>query len=114
MTRRTKAFIGLGVAVAIIIAVAVAVPLALKKGSSKPSQQGGQNGGSGKTSGVTGSIVTLEDGTTFTYTNDFGGEWASDPTRPFAAGGKAQEWSPRVGAEEWIWGEHVARGVNLG
>ena len=113
MRARTKAIIGFGLVAVIIIAVAVAVPLSLKNRSSSGSQ-GGSNGGSGGISGKTGSIVTLDDGTTFTYNNDFGGEWASDPKRPFATGGKAQEWSPRVGAEAWVWGEHVARGVNLG
>ncbi|KAJ3900736.1 glycoside hydrolase family 5 protein [Lentinula edodes] len=56
----------------------------------------------------------MEDGTNFTYMNSLGGDWAADPTQPFLPGGKAQSWSPRVGADEWIWGENVARGVNLG
>ncbi|KAJ3822386.1 glycoside hydrolase family 5 protein [Lentinula raphanica] len=56
----------------------------------------------------------MEDGTKFTYTNNFGGDWAADPTQPFLPGGKAQSWSPRIGAEEWTWGKDVARGVNLG
>ncbi|KAJ4481901.1 glycoside hydrolase family 5 protein [Lentinula aciculospora] len=56
----------------------------------------------------------MEDGTNFTYTNNFGGNWAADPIQPFIPGGKAQSWSPRVGSEEWTWGEDVARGVNLG
>ncbi|KAJ7133535.1 glycoside hydrolase family 5 protein [Mycena epipterygia] len=56
----------------------------------------------------------MDDGTTFTYTNDFGGDWAADPKSPFTMGGKAQSWSKRVGSEEWDWGTDVARGVNLG
>lgn len=58
----------------------------------------------------------MEDGTKFTYQNDFGGEWAADPKQPFAAGGKAQSWSPRVSSdsETWTWGKDVIRGVNLG
>ncbi|KAJ6630753.1 glycoside hydrolase family 5 protein [Mycena sp. CBHHK59/15] len=56
----------------------------------------------------------MDDGTTFTYTNDFGGDWAADPKSPFALGGKAQSWSPRIGSGEWDWGTDVARGVNLG
>jgi hypothetical protein len=58
-------------------------------------------------------LITLEDGSTFTYNNDFGGEWLADPKKPFDSGGKAQSWSPRV-SEEWVWGEHVIHGVNLG
>ncbi|KIK51604.1 glycoside hydrolase family 5 protein [Collybiopsis luxurians FD-317 M1] len=56
----------------------------------------------------------MDDGSNFTYTNNFDGDWAADPTQPFLPGGKAQSWSPRVGAEEWTWGKDVARGVNLG
>jgi hypothetical protein len=70
----------------------------------------GQSG----TSGKSGSLVTMADGSTFTYNNNFGGDWAADPSKPFASGGKAQDWSPRIGSEEWKWGEHIIRGVNLG
>ncbi len=87
-------------------------------GSSSGSGGGGSGGGgsgsNGATSGTTGSLITMSDGTTFTYTNTFGGDWAEDPTSPFASGGKAQSWSKRIGSEEWVWGQDVARGVNLG
>lgn len=56
----------------------------------------------------------MEDGTKFTYTNNFGGDWAYDPTNPFAAGGLSQSWSKRVGSEDWVWGSDYVRGVNLG
>ncbi|KAF8157928.1 glycoside hydrolase family 5 protein [Crassisporium funariophilum] len=56
----------------------------------------------------------MDDGTKFTYTNEFDGDWAEDPKNPFAPGGKAQSWSKRVGKEEWVWGTDIARGVNLG
>ncbi|KXN84327.1 putative glucan 1,3-beta-glucosidase D [Leucoagaricus sp. SymC.cos] len=56
----------------------------------------------------------MDDGTTFTYQNPFGGDWAADPKNPFGPGGKAQSWSKRIGTEEWVWGQDVARGVNLG
>jgi len=68
----------------------------------------------GATSGKSGSIVIFEDGTKYTYKNDFGGDWALDPRDPFAPGGKAQSWSPRVGADQWTWGKDIVRGVNLG
>ncbi|KAG6919223.1 hypothetical protein DXG01_008018 [Tephrocybe rancida] len=55
----------------------------------------------------------MEDGTTFIYTNDFDGDWTYDPTVPFGPGGKAQEWSKRIGAEEWVWGMQT-RFVELG
>ncbi|TFK27597.1 glycoside hydrolase [Coprinopsis marcescibilis] len=109
----------IGVIVTVVVAVAIAVVLIFtigKKGNSsgQNSSIGNDGPNGGWTSGTSGSIVTMEDGTTFTYTNDFGGEWAAEPKRPFAPGGKAQSWSPRVGTEEWMWGEHVIRGVNLG
>lgn len=56
----------------------------------------------------------MEDGTKFTYQNNFGGDWAQDPKDPLGPGGKSQSWSKRVGTEEWVWGQDVARGVNLG
>jgi hypothetical protein len=57
----------------------------------------------------------MEDGRTFVYTNVFGGDWVADPKDPFGLGGRAQEWSKRIGStEQWIWGTDIARGVNLG
>ncbi|KAF6754946.1 glycoside hydrolase family 5 protein [Ephemerocybe angulata] len=55
----------------------------------------------------------MDDGTTFTYTNTFGGEWLADPKKPLGSGGKAQSWTPRIG-EEWKWGQDKINGVNLG
>jgi len=107
--------------VIIIIAAAVAIPMALlhksKKGSGSSSSSSGSSGSpkfNGATSGTSGSVVKTDNGSTFTYVNNFGGEWASDPTQPFGNGGKAQSWSPRIGGEEWVWGTDIARGVNLG
>lgn len=74
----------------------------------------GTGGGSSSTSGTSGSRITMDDGTTFEYTNNFGGDWAADPMQPFATGGKAQSWSPRVGKEQWAWGTDFVKGVNLG
>lgn len=55
----------------------------------------------------------MEDGTKFTYQNDFGGNWVFDPQNPFGPG-KSQSWSKAIGTEEWVWGQDIARGVNLG
>lgn len=111
--------------VLIVASVGIALGVSLsKKGSATRSS--GVSGGSGSpnptktapgsssTSGTSGSIVTLEDGTQFTYQNNFGGDWAFDPKNPFGSGGKAQSWSPRVGSEQWQWGTDIIRGVNLG
>lgn len=107
---------------AAVIAVAVAVPLVLTRhkketngdGSSSGGSGSGGGGGSKALTGTSGSVIVMEDGTKFTYQNTFGGDWTSDPKNPFGSGGKAQSWSKRVGAEQWVWGEDVARGVNLG
>jgi len=122
---RKKKIVWISLVALVVIVIAVTVPVVLttrKRGSPNAAQ-----GGSGPsepnsnhptnnatTSGKTGSEIAMDDGTTFTYTNDFDGDWAYDPKQPFAPGGKAQSWSKRVGTEEWIWGTDIARGVNLG
>ena len=102
---------------AVVIAVAVAVPVVLtsrnKDDSSDSSNNGGSGGGNrhdgngnntpqGSISGGDGSEVTMEDGTTFTYVNKFGGYWVSDPADPFNNGAKANEWTPALN-ETWNW-----------
>ncbi|KAJ7643673.1 exo-beta-1,3-glucanase [Roridomyces roridus] len=117
-SRRKKILIiSLCLLAAVICAVAIPVALSGSKKKSSSSTQSASKNASGKTgptTGTSGSLITMADGTTFTYTNDFDGDWAEDPTNPFSMGGKAQSWSPRVGSEEWVWGTDVARGVNLG
>jgi hypothetical protein len=114
---KKKIFVIAGI-VAVIIAAAVVIPLVLllKPKSHAASGHGGGAPGSstGAISGGNGSVVTTDNGTTFIYLNNFGGDWSFDPTNPFAPGGRAQSWSPRVGNESWVWGQDIARGVNLG
>ncbi|KAF8215056.1 glycoside hydrolase superfamily [Mycena galopus ATCC 62051] len=115
-SRRRKIII-ISVSLLVVVVVAVSVPIALSssnKGTSSANSASGKSTSSGPTSGTTGSLITTDDGTTFTYTNNFGGDWGWDPESPFSLGGKAQSWSKRVGSEEWDWGTDVARGVNLG
>ncbi|RDB14918.1 putative glucan 1,3-beta-glucosidase D [Hypsizygus marmoreus] len=132
---RTKKIVLISIltlAILAVVAIAVAVPLVLTRKKNNDSESSSSNspssptdhpssdggGGGGKntvaTTGETGSKFVLDDGTNFTYVNNFGGDWAWDPEHPFAAGGKAQSWSKRVGGEEWVWGKDMARGVNLG
>ncbi|KAF8827374.1 hypothetical protein HHX47_DHR4000380 [Lentinula edodes] len=116
-TSRTKKLIVTSIVALVVIIVAVTVPVYLVTTRHSSSSTGSQSPGSSSqvaTSGISGSLIEMEDGTNFTYMNSLGGDWAADPTQPFLPGGKAQSWSPRVGADEWIWGENVARGVNLG
>ncbi|KAJ7740225.1 exo-beta-1,3-glucanase [Mycena maculata] len=116
---RRKKIIIISLCLLAVVVIAVAIPVALS-GSKKdaPSSTSGSNSSSntssGPTTGTSGSLITMDDGTTFTYQNNFGGSWAEDPSSPFSLGGQAQSWSPRVGSEEWVWGTDVARGVNLG
>jgi len=46
--------------------------------------------------GGDGSTVTMENGTTFTYSNPFGGYWYFDPNDPFNTGARAQSWTPAL------------------
>jgi len=48
------------------------------------------------TSGGDGSVITMEDGTTFVYRNPFGGYWVDDPSNPFNNGARPQSWSPAL------------------
>ncbi|KAF8228078.1 glycoside hydrolase [Tricholoma matsutake] len=94
-----------------MIAAAIAIPVALtaRKTNGTSPANGSSPSNNSQTSGKSGSRITLEDGTSFTYTNNFGGDWAADPKTPFAVGGKAQSWSKRIGTEDWIWGTDIAR-----
>ncbi|KAG6820386.1 hypothetical protein H0H93_001156 [Arthromyces matolae] len=65
------------------------------------------------TSGGDGSVVTKEDGSTFTYVNKFGGFWVSDPDSPFESYAQPNSWTPPLNAS-WTWGKDRIHGVNLG
>jgi glucan 1,3-beta-glucosidase len=60
-------------------------------------------------SGGDGSKVTTEDGSTFTYSNSFGGVWYWDENDPFNNGAKAQSWSPALN-ETFNYGVDKIRG----
>ncbi|KAJ7075788.1 exo-beta-1,3-glucanase [Mycena belliarum] len=111
-SRRTRLII-ISLSLLVVGIIAVAVPVALSASKKAAALNSGGSSSSGPTTGTSGSVIRMDDGTTFTYTNDFGGDWAANPAEPFALGGKAQAWSKRVGSE-WDWGTDVARGVNLG
>ncbi|KAF8625907.1 hypothetical protein AX17_006633 [Amanita inopinata Kibby_2008] len=124
-SNRKGAIIVMVLVVLAVLAVALIVPIILaveKRNGALHKNDSDANKGSNitqpnsdiPTSGGNGSVVTLDDGSTFIYLNDFGGDWAADPKAPFGPGGKAQSWSKRIGTEEWVWGADIARGVNLG
>lgn len=70
--------------------------------SNKPSQALVVTGGDG-------TKVTMDDGTTFTYHNSFGGSWYWDPTDPLNNGARAQSWSPALN-ETFKYGVDKIRG----
>ncbi|KAJ3535923.1 hypothetical protein NMY22_g6264 [Coprinellus aureogranulatus] len=88
-------------------------------GSTTPPDNGdtGSNGSPGEprgsTTGGDGSTVTMANGTTFTYTNSFGGFWVHDPEDPFNDGAKPNSWTPALN-DTWRWGQDRIYGVNLG
>ncbi|KAJ7711488.1 exo-beta-1,3-glucanase [Mycena metata] len=118
VNRPRKKILVISLVLLVVVIIAIAVPVALssskKASSTSTSPSSGVSNNSRPTSGTSGSLITMDDGATFTYTNDFGGDWAADPKSPFGAGGKAQSWSKRIGSDQWDWGTDVARGVNLG
>ncbi|ESK92044.1 glycoside hydrolase family 5 protein [Moniliophthora roreri MCA 2997] len=117
----------------VIIAIIVGVYFALSKKDSKDGnaskgtssdastgKNSNSNGNGNDKSGVVlavtggdGSEVTLEDGTTFKYSNPHGGHWYYDPNEPFNNGAKAQSWSPALN-ETFNYGVDRIRGVNVG
>ncbi|KAF8205271.1 glycoside hydrolase superfamily [Mycena galopus ATCC 62051] len=63
--------------------------------------------------GGDGSTIVANDGTNFTYTNPFGGQWYWDANDPFNNGARPQSWSPALN-ETFTIGEDKIRGVNIG
>ena len=109
----------------IVIVVAVAVPVSLTRkhsgsGSSAASSGGGSGGGgtpnpaspSGAITGGDGSVVTMENGQTFTYSNNFGGFWVADPENPFSNNAQCNSWTPPLNAS-WTWGKDKVYGCVL-
>ncbi|KZS87759.1 glycoside hydrolase [Sistotremastrum niveocremeum HHB9708] len=68
---------------------------------------------SGAITGGDGSTITLADGSTMTYHNQFGGFWVDDPNDPFNNNAQAQSYTPPLNAT-WKWGQDRVHGVNLG
>ncbi|KAI0709645.1 glycoside hydrolase superfamily [Cerioporus squamosus] len=65
------------------------------------------------TTGGDGSVITLSDGSNFTYRNAFGGYWVDDPTNPYNNSARAQSFTPAL-SEAWNYSQNQIRGVNLG
>jgi glucan 1,3-beta-glucosidase len=114
---RKKVFIIGAIIAAILVALAILIPLYFTvirkddrvsegKGGSKnsesedPKATSKPGDGDSKSrvvvTGGDGSIITMEDGTTFEYKNSFGGYWYYDPNDPFNNGARAQSWNPAL------------------
>ncbi|CAE6534614.1 unnamed protein product [Rhizoctonia solani] len=130
--KRSVVWVAVGLAALAVIVVAVVVPVyfkVIKKDNATnassastgpttsdpatPTPTAGTQPPSVVTTGGDGSTVTKDDGTTFTYTNKFGGFWVYDPTNPFNNSARAQSWSPALN-EPFNYGVDQIRGVNLG
>ncbi|TBU45754.1 glycoside hydrolase [Dichomitus squalens] len=82
-------------------------------GNSTGSSGNGNSNALAVQTGSDGSTVTMENGTTFTYKNSFGGFWYVDPANPLSGSGRAQSWTPLLN-ETFKFGEDPIRGVNVG
>ncbi|KAI0273720.1 glycoside hydrolase superfamily [Gloeopeniophorella convolvens] len=89
-------------------------------GTSKPSSSASPSSSGSPSSpkaaiitGGDGSTTTLDDGSSYTYHNAFGGYWYQDPNDPFNNGARAQSWSPALN-ETFNYGSDSIWGVNLG
>lgn len=112
-----------GVILLIVIVVVPVYFLAIKPHSNKssssqsshstatsPSSTGSPS--SPKSAAITGgdgSTVTMDDGTTFTYHNSFGGFWYYNPKDPLNNGAQAQSWTPPLN-ETFNYGTNPIRG----
>ncbi|KAG1804107.1 glycoside hydrolase family 5 protein [Suillus subaureus] len=65
------------------------------------------------TTGGNGSLITMADGTTFTYLNPFGGIWMDNPNDPFNNDAYPNSWTPPLNSS-WTWGVDKIYGVNIG
>ena len=118
--KRRLLFFGVPIALVIIAGIVVGAVVGTSKSNQKSSGSSGKGSdGNGSDSdgtavvaasnGTSGSNITMSNGKSFTYINDFGGSWAVNPSDPYSVSGQAQSWSPSL-LEEWKWGEDIIRG----
>lgn len=107
----------------IVLAVVLPVYFVVLKPHNYSTNNGVSAGGSGSgnptpppgitTTGGNGSLITMADGTTFTYLNPFGGIWVDNPNDPFNNGAYPNSWTPPLNSS-WTWGVDKIYGVNIG
>lgn len=111
----------LGGLILLILAVVIPIYFAVikKNGGSgasntaDPSKPSSSAQAAAVVSGGDGSKITTGDGSTFTYSNTFGGTWYWDENDPFNNNAQAQSWTPALNST-FKYGIDRIRGVNLG
>ncbi|KAJ2922815.1 hypothetical protein H1R20_g14280, partial [Candolleomyces eurysporus] len=131
--KRVLLFALVGLVALIVVVLAVMLPVYFKvikpnQNSAESSTASSDSGSTGhhtsaaptptasptsSTTGGDGSTVTLEDGTTFTYANSFGGYWVADPDNPYDDGARPNSWTPPLN-ESFNYATTRIYGVNLG
>ncbi|KAK7061947.1 glycoside hydrolase family 5 protein [Favolaschia claudopus] len=105
------------VLVVLIVIVVYFTAIRPKHGGNDSSSSSSSSTSSGSSTKLTiggdGSIVTMEDGTKFTYNNSFGGFWVNDPQNPFNNNAQPNSFTPPLNTS-WKWGVDRVYGVNLG
>ncbi|KAF9479381.1 ectomycorrhiza-upregulated exo-beta-1,3-glucanase GH5 [Pholiota conissans] len=135
-SKRRGLFIFLGLLALVIVVLAIVLPIIFvvvkpnhKSATSQQSGSPGSNptatgGAASPTSsskpisaaaitGGDGSTVTANDGSTFTYSNSFGGIWYSDPSDPYNNNAFPNSWTPPLN-QTWDFAANRIYGVNLG
>ena len=77
--------------------------------AASPSTSASSGGTNVRVTGGNGSVITLENGTTFTYLNSFGGYWYWDENDPLNQDARPQSWSPALN-ETFNYGVDQIRG----
>ncbi|KAI0042651.1 glycoside hydrolase family 5 protein, partial [Auriscalpium vulgare] len=111
------ALVALAVVVLAVVLPVYFVVIKPKHHNSAAAVIGGGSGNpespSGATSGGDGSTIKAADGSTFTYSNSFGGYWVDDPKDPFNNAARPNSWTPPLNTS-WTWGTDHVYGVNIG
>lgn len=127
-SKRTITIVAIIVALVLVIA-AVVVPLYLfvlkpknrtsvsgnasaSGSAANPASTSTSSGSNVRVTGGDGTVITMDDGTTFIYNNSFGGYWYWDENDPFNQGARAQSWSPALN-ETFNYGVDQIRGSVL-
>ncbi|KAJ2922822.1 hypothetical protein H1R20_g14279, partial [Candolleomyces eurysporus] len=128
-SRRRRLILALFITGPILLALGVGIPVGLASMKAKQLNAGSaastkqSNGGSPQSTdsshpvrpitGGDGSLVTMVDGSTFTYSNKFGGFWTSDPNNPTSDSARPNSWTPPLN-QTWDFNTDKIYGVNLG